>query len=109
MIAWYKYAIEGLQDRVYKGEWQEKLPAGARPVLLSAQQINNHPIRNGKKGVGLHLVSERGEARVNKARALYAYPLAGLCWLVPDALVTGIINLPLPLVVLCLVIGDTLD
>lgn len=109
VIAWYRYAIEGMQNREYRGDWQDALPIGARPILLSAQQIAEHPVLSGKEGVGMHLVSERSEACVDKARALYAYPLAGVCWLVPDALVTGVINLPLIPVVLCLIIGDAFD
>lgn len=109
VIAWYLYAIEDGQNREYVGDWQDALPIGARPILLSAQQIAEHPVLSGKEGVGMRLVSERSEACVDKARALYAYPLAGVCWLVPDALVTGVINLPLPLVVLCLIIGDAFD
>ncbi len=109
VIAWYKYAIEDTHGREYKGPWRDKLPAGARPILLSAQQIAEHPVLSGETGVGIHLVWKRSEARVDKARALYAYPLAGVCWLVPDALVTGVINLPMVPVVLCLVIGDAFD
>ncbi len=105
VIAWCEYAIEDIHGRQYKGPWRNELPIGARPILLSAQQIAEHPVLSGKEGVGMHLVSERSEACVNKARALYAYPLAGVCWLVPDALVTGVINLPL----ICLIIGDALN
>ena len=109
VIAWYEYAIEDIHGRQYKGPWRNELPAGASPVLLSAEQIAGHPILSGESGVGIHMVWERSEARVDKARALYAYPLAGVCWLVPDALVTGVINLPMVPVVLCLVIGDAFD
>ena len=107
VIAWCKYAIEDIHGRQYKGPWRHELPAGASPVLLSAEQIAGHPILSGESGVGIHLVWERSEGRVDKARALYAYPLAGVCWLVPDALVTGIINLPMLPVVLCMVIEES--
>lgn len=109
VIAWYRYAIEDMQNREYMGDWQDALPIGARPILLSAQQIAEHPVLSSKEGVGMHLVSERSEACVDKARALYAYPLAGVCWLVPHALVKGVINLPMIPVVLCLIIGDAFD
>lgn len=76
---------------------------------MTEEQIANHPFLKGESGVGYVLVDERSESRINRGRALYAYPPAGMCWLVPDAVTTGIINLPIAPVLLCLVIGDMFD
>ena len=65
---------------------------------LTAEEIANHPVLKGESGVPRILLRERGEARVNTGRALFAYPLAGICWVVPDAPVTvasHILDLPI--------------
>lgn len=89
IISWYQYNIENIHEREYRGAWVDKLPQGARPVLLTAEQIANHPLLQEKSGVGRALVRECSKAQVNSARALYAYPLAGVLWIVPDALITA--------------------
>lgn len=106
VTAWYLYPLEYQRNREYKDTWLESLPKGAHPVLLTAEQIAVHPVLLGKKGAGYYLVSERSEARVDSSRALYAYPLAAVCWLVPDALATAVINLPLVPVLLYSEIED---
>lgn len=85
IISWYRYHIEDIYEREYKGAWVDKLPPGARPVLLTAEQIAAHPLLKGEIGQGWACLHERSEAQVNSARALYAYPMAGVLWLVPDA------------------------
>lgn len=98
VIAWYEYALEDFHTREYTGDWVDKLPAGARPILLTAEQIANHPVLKGEHGVGYACVWNLSEARMDSVRALYAYPLAGVCWLVPDAAATVAMHVPfLPL------------
>ncbi len=109
IISWFQYAVENIHLRDYKGKWRDKLPDGARPICMTEEQIANHPFLKGERGVGYVWVDERSEPRINRGRALYAYPLAGVCWLVPDAVATGVINLPIAPVLLCLVIGDMFD
>lgn len=88
IISWYQYNIENIHEREYRGAWVDKLPQGGRPVLLTAEQIAAHPLLQGKSGQGRACVHQCGEAQVNPVRALYAYPLAGILWLVPDASIT---------------------
>lgn len=94
VIAWYKYGLEDAHSRDYKGKWLDKLPAGARPVLLTAEQIAEHPVLKGDKGVSRSNVWNRSEARVDTTRALFAYPLAGVLWVVPDAAATVAMHVP---------------
>ena len=102
IISWFQYVVEDIHHRDYKGKWRDTLPEGARPICMTAEQIAHHPFLKGESGVGYVLVDERSEPRINKSRAWYAYPLAGICWLVPDAPVTVASNLsfaPLLLIV----------
>ncbi len=102
IISWFQYVVEDIHHRDYKGKWRDTLPEGARPICMTAEQIAHHPFLKGETGVGYVLVDERSEPRINKSRAWYAYPLAGICWLVPDAPVTVASNLsfaPLLLIV----------
>ena len=109
IISWFQYVVEDIHHRDYQGKWLYELPDGARPICMTEEQIANHPFLKGESGVGYVWVYDRSKPRINKGRALYAYPLAGVCWLVPDAVTTGIINLPFAPVVLCLIIGDLFD
>ncbi|MBR3927140.1 MAG: hypothetical protein IKJ58_10290, partial [Akkermansia sp.] len=98
IVAWYAPEIDCWHLRQYNDRWLNALPAGARPIRLTAEEIANHPVLKGESGVPLILLRERGEARVNTGRALFAYPLAGICWVVPDAPVTvasHILDLPI--------------
>ena len=97
IVAWYAPMIDCWHLRQYNDRWLNALPAGARPIRLTAEEIANHPVLKGESGVPKILLCERGEARVNTGRALFAYPLAGICWVVPDAPVTvasHILDLP---------------
>lgn len=93
ITSWYEYAVEDIHSRKYTNKWLDKLPAGARPICLTQEQIDNHPVLKGEQGVGMAYTRERSEARVDSTRALLAYPLAGICWLVPDAPVTAATHL----------------
>ena len=98
IVEWYVPEIDSWHSRDYEDQWRETLPAGARPIRLTAEEIANHPVLKGESGVPRTLLRERGEARVNTSRALFAYPLAGICWVVPDAPVTvasHILDLPM--------------
>ena len=94
VIAWYKYIIEFPNHREYRGPWIDKLPAGARPVWPAKEPSADHAVLQGEKSIHYYEVSDRSEARVDKGRALYAYPLAGICWLVPDAVATVAMHVP---------------
>lgn len=85
ITSWFLYNIEDSHLRENKGKWLATLPTGALPVFHTAEQIKNHPVLRGETGTGWYCLSDLSEARVDKVRALYAYPLAAVCWLVPDA------------------------
>lgn len=85
ITSWFQYNIEDLHLREKKGKWLDKLPTGAHPALHTDEQIKNHPVLRGETGAGWYYLSDLSEERVDKSRALYAYPLAAVCWLVPDA------------------------
>lgn len=101
VIAWFRYAVECAGNIEYKGDWLDKLPAGARPIVATKEQLANHPVLKGEEGVSYYNLWERSEARVDPLRALYAYPLAGVLWLVPDAVATVAMHVPfLPIFVM---------
>ena len=85
ITSWFEYNIEDLNQREERGKWLGTLPTGAYPVFHTAEQIKNHPVLRGETGTGWYYLSDRSEPRVDKSRALYAFPLAAVCWLVPDA------------------------
>lgn len=98
IVAWYEPEIDNYHSRRYDEVWRESLPAGARPVRLTAEEIANHPVLKGEAGVPKILLRERSAPRVDGTRAVFAYPLAGVCWVVPDAPVTlasHVLTLPL--------------
>ena len=105
IVSWYQYAVEMLQ-RDYKNKWLDKLPTGARPIWLTEEEIKNHPFLKGEQGWSRGALCEVSEPRVNTARALYAYPLAGACWLVPDLPVTAASHILVVPVIICVAIGS---
>lgn len=52
IISWCRYHIEDIPERDYRGAWLEQLPPGARPVLLTAEQIAAHPLLKGDACLG---------------------------------------------------------
>ena len=98
IVAWYAPKIDSYHMRDYADVWRDSLPSGARPVRLTAEEIANHPVLKGEAGVPKILLRERSAPRVDSKRAVFAYPLAGVCWVVPDAPVTvasHVLTLPL--------------
>lgn len=95
ITSWYRYHIEDIHEREYRGAWSEQLPPGEHPVLLTAEQIAAHPLLKGERCQGQFFVHERSEPPTRSAHALYAYPLAGVLWLGLDVPATMLGHLPL--------------
>ncbi len=100
VTAWFQYIIECPNHRDDRGAWIDKLPDGARPVWPATTQPDTQPVLKGEESIHYHHVSSRSEARMDKGRALYVYPLAGICWLMPDAVITVAMHVPfLPILI----------